>query len=189
LPTQVFELLETIWSAFNKIANKRHVFKVETISYCYLATTGLPNPQSDHAVIMAKFAFDCLRKLRELIHGQLLHGFGEDTRNLSMRFGLHSGPVTVGVLRGKKSGFQIFGDTVNTAARMESNGLGKKIQASEATANLLTKAGKQSWVTARDELVTAKGKGDRQTYWAEANSGDGKSVVTLSTNYSDSEMN
>jgi hypothetical protein len=65
---------------------------------------------------------------------------------------------------------------------MESNGLREKIQVSEATANLLIEAGKQTWVTARDELVTAKGKGDMQTYWLEANSG---SVVTLSTNYSD----
>ena len=84
------------------------------ISDCYVATTGLPNPQSDHAVIMAKFANDCMVKLQQLIQEELVNTLGSDTANLAMRFGLHSGPVTAGVLRGEKSRFQIFGDTVNT---------------------------------------------------------------------------
>jgi hypothetical protein len=73
-----------------------------------------------------------------------------------LRVGLHSGPVTAGVLMGEKSRFQLFGDTVNTASRMESTGERDKIQASQSTANLLIEAGKGAWIVPRSEKVKAK---------------------------------
>ena len=82
-----------------------------------------------------------------------------------MRVGLNSGQVTAGVLRGEKSRFQLFGDTVNTASRMESTGLGGQIHCSQATADLLIAADKHSWIALRRDIVQVKGKGTVQTYW------------------------
>ena len=78
---------------------------------------------------------------------------GPDTTSLNMRFALHSGAVTGGVLRGERSRFQLFGDTMNTAARMESNGKPGKIHVSEATASLLRKHGKGHWLEMREDKV------------------------------------
>ncbi|KAL3910521.1 MAG: hypothetical protein SGILL_007661, partial [Bacillariaceae sp.] len=89
-PEQVFTLLQTIYQAFDKIAARRHVFKVETIGDSYVAVTGLPEPQEDHALIMAKFAKDCLQTMNDVTHALEVQ-LGPDTTELSMRFGLNSG--------------------------------------------------------------------------------------------------
>ncbi len=113
---------------------------------------------------MSKFAWDCLVRVGEVVK-ELEVSLGPDTGELSMRFGLHSGSVTAGVLKGDRARFQLFGDTVNTAARMESTGTKGRIQISEVTAEILKKAGKEGWLTKRDDKVRAKGKGVLTTYW------------------------
>ena len=163
-PFQVFELLETIYGAFDELAKRRRVFKVETVGDCYVAVSGIPDAREDHAIAMAKFARDCLQKMKSL--GKMLEvKLGPDTSALAFRVGLHSGPVTGGVLRGDNARFQLFGDTVNTAARMESTGLPNMIQVSQTTADLLIAASKEQWIKPRDEQIYAKGKGHMTTYW------------------------
>ena len=160
-PQQVFLLLESLFGQFDRAAKKLGVFKVETIGDCYVAVSGLPDPKEDHAVIMSQFALECQRKFNQVTSS--LEKI--DANTLCLRSGLHSGIVTAGILRGEKCRFQLFGDTMNTASRMESTSIPTKVQISEQTAELLSKAGKSSWFVRREDLVTAKGKGTLQTYW------------------------
>jgi class 3 adenylate cyclase len=157
-----------------ELAARLRVFKVETIGDCYVAVTGLPDPQPSHAPKMVRFASGCILKMSQLVH-ELSVTLGPDTRDLKLRVGLHSGPVTAGVLRGQKARFQLFGDTVNTAARMESLGVPERIHCSGSTAKYLRDAGRANWLVARDELVSAKGKGEMQTYFVFATSSDSAS--------------
>eukprot|EP00980_Cylindrotheca_fusiformis_P003628 scaffold814_cov100-Cylindrotheca_fusiformis.AAC.10 len=163
-PSQVFTLLETVYQSFDNIAKRKRVFKVETVGDCYVAVAGLPEARKDHAFTMAKFARECLLKFDELSK-QLEVVLGPDTGDLAMRAGLHSGPVTAGVLRGDKSRFQLFGDTVNTAARIESTGMRNRVHLSSETAEFLIATGRSDWVQRRSDLVCVKGKGEIQTYW------------------------
>lgn len=111
-PSQVFTLLEGLYHAFDKIAKRRKVFKVEVVGDCYVAVCGLPDPRRDHGLVMAKFANDCMNKMVE-VTSKLAVELGPDTTELGLRAGLHSGSVVAGVLRGDKSRFQLFGDTVS----------------------------------------------------------------------------
>jgi class 3 adenylate cyclase len=188
-PTEVFRLLETIYKSFDKIAVRLGVFKVETIGDCYLAVTGLPKPQDDHAIIMARFAAECDLKMGRVTH-RLAEKLGADTSQLTLRFGLHSGPVTAGVLRGAKARFQLFGDTVNTAARMESTGVPGRIQVSTTTAGLIIAGGNTDWVRQREDEVEAKGKGKLRTYWLQpkvvAHSSTGSVISVVQPHFSNS---
>jgi class 3 adenylate cyclase len=101
-------------------------------------------------VAMARFAQECMLRIQTLTR-KLEVTFGPDTGELSMRMGMHSGPVTAGVLRGERSRFQLFGETVNMAARMESTGKRDKIQVSQDTADLLVAGGKAKWLSRRED--------------------------------------
>jgi hypothetical protein len=160
----VFVLLETVYEAFDACAKKRDVFKVETVRDCYVAVCGVPEPRRDHTERMALFANDCLRTMSVQVH-ELEVELGPDTADLGIRIGLHSGPVTAGVLRGDRARFQLFGDTMNTCARIESTGNRNRVHVSKETAHLLASIGREHWVIPRNDKVYAKGKGQIQTYW------------------------
>ena len=92
--------------------------------------------------------------------------FGPDTSDLSLRVGLHSGPVTGGFLKGKGARFQLFGDTVNTASLIERTGEKGRIHVSEETAKLLKESGRQNWLIPREgDKIRATGKGELSTHW------------------------
>ena len=151
-----------------------------------MAVAGLPDPRKDHAVVMARFARDCLLRFNSAVQ-HLENSLGPDTSDLGMRFGLHSGPVTAGVLRGERSRFQLFGDTMNTAARIESTGMKNKIHLSESTAERLSIQGKGHWCVRRQDKVVAKGKGELKTFWLELRGDTAKSSQSGSSDESDKE--
>ena len=107
---------------------------------------------------MARFAADCMRKMPRYLRKMEIQ-FGPGTASLSLRIGIHSGPVTGGFLRGKGSRFQLFGDSMTTANLIQSHGMAGRIHLSEDTANLLQKAGKRRWVTEREEKIQTMEKG------------------------------
>lgn len=91
-PHQVFILLESLYGLFDSIAEKMGVFKVETIGDCYMAVAGLPDPRPDHAVVCAKFASECNKRMVELT-SKLSLTLGPDTEELTMRFGVSQNDV------------------------------------------------------------------------------------------------
>ena len=86
-PKDVFTLLENTYSAFDVLAKRRRVFKVETVGDCYVAVVGLPDPRKNHAAVMAQFASSCLEKMSAVMN-ELAPTLGEDTKTLSLRAGL-----------------------------------------------------------------------------------------------------
>lgn len=89
-PSQVFILLETLYSAYDELAARRKVFKVETVGDCYVAVCGLPEPRPDHATVMVRFARDCLEAMHSKLNSLAIE-LGPDTVDLGMRVGLNSG--------------------------------------------------------------------------------------------------
>lgn len=140
-PNQVFTLLESLFFEFDKVAMEMEVFKLSTVGDCYIATTGVPYPREDHAIVLAKFSERCRKKANEVLQRLTEQGEIDSISQLKIRIGIHSGPVTAGVLRGNNR-FDVFGDTINTASRIESTGEPDRIHISKETAELLQKAGK-----------------------------------------------
>ena len=174
-------MLETLFQAFDQVARLRRVFKVETVGDCYVAVCGLPEARADHAITMAHFAKDILKKMRVLTK-ELEVTLGPDTGDLDLRIGMHSGPVTAGLLRGERTRFQLFGDTMNTCSRLESSGKRGRIHTSRETAEQIILSGKGDWLEKRTDEQSFKGKGSLETFWLTPKGDRAQSVASAESN-------
>lgn len=152
-PAEMVKLLNGIFSTFDSLAGKHGLEKIKTIGDAYMAVAGLPEASADHAEAAAEMALDMLSAIALMNRVQ--------GTNLGMRIGIHSGPVVAGIIGTRKFAYDLWGDTVNTASRMESHGQGGRIHVSQATAFLLD--GK--YVIESRGAIDIKGKGEMCTSW------------------------
>ncbi|XP_074600501.1 guanylate cyclase 32E-like [Brevipalpus obovatus] len=157
-PLQVVKLLNNLYTCFDSIIDHYDVYKVETIGDAYMVVSGLPIRNGDrHAGEIASLALHLLSAIQNF---EIPHKPGE---RLKLRIGIHTGPCVAGVVGLKMPRYCLFGDTVNTASRMESSGEALKIHVSEACKIILTKLG--GYKLQERGLTPIKGKGEMRTYW------------------------
>ena len=151
--SQLVDLLDDIFSAFDHLANAYGVEKIKTIGDAYMAVAGLPEARDDHAEAVAGMALGMLEAFRGVMRNRGL--------SMEVRIGIHSGPVVAGVIGKHKFSYDLWGDTVNTASRMESHGEPSRVHVSQGTYTLLQDRYR---FTDRGEM-NVKGKGMQQTYF------------------------
>ncbi len=151
-PSDLLDLLNDVFSRFDRLAAKHGLEKIKTIGDAYMAVGGLPDPMTEHALATTMLAMDMLKELREL---NVARGL-----DLSVRIGIHTGPVIAGVIGRQKFSYDVWGDTVNTASLMESYGVPDRIQISVKTYERI----RDTFSCEDRRLVDVKAKGDIQTY-------------------------
>ena len=151
-PGELVELLNDIFSGFDNLADKYGLEKIKTIGDAYMVVGGLPTPRKDHAEAIADMALDMLDKIAQVPT--------EDGQPLKIRIGINTGAVEAGVIGSKKFTYDLWGDTVNTANRMESHGIPSAIQVTKETYERLL----DKYVFKERGIVDVKGKGPMTTY-------------------------
>lgn len=157
-PYQVVELLNDLYSVMDDIIESFDCYKVETIGDCYVVASGLPTRNGDnHAGEVASMALALMTAISGVSYKNM------PGTQVQLRMGLNTGPIVAGVVGSKMPRYCLFGDTMNTASRMESGGFALKIHMSESTFKVLeTLGGYQSICRGEREV---KGKGKMTTYW------------------------
>ena len=145
-------MLNRIFSEFDALAETHGLEKIKTIGDAYMAVAGLPDYRADHAQAAARMAQGMLAAI-----GRVEVETGE---TLALRIGLHSGPVVAGVIGRKKFSYDLWGDTVNTASRMESHGIAGRIQCTAMTELLL----RDQFPLSSRGPVQVEGKGEIHTF-------------------------
>jgi CheY-like chemotaxis protein/class 3 adenylate cyclase len=151
-PTELVVLLNEIFSTFDDLAEQHGLEKIKTIGDAYMVVGGLPTSRPDHAEAIADMALDMKKSI-----AQFNVECGEP---LNIRVGINTGPVIAGVIGTKKFSYDLWGDTVNTASRMESRGLAGHIQVTAATYERL----QDKYLFEERGTIQVKGKGEMTTY-------------------------
>ena len=152
-PAEVVGVLDHLFSHFDGLAERHGLEKIKTIGDCYMVAAGVPAPRSDHAQALALMALDMQAAMRSV----------EEVRHLGLelRIGINSGPVVAGVIGRKRFLYDLWGDAVNTASRMESHGTSGRIQITRATKELL----EDEFVCEPRGTISLKGKGETEAWY------------------------
>jgi class 3 adenylate cyclase len=159
-PAEMVGILDQLFSRFDALVERHGLEKIKTIGDCYMAAAGVPNPGPDHARKAALLAL----AMRDVLASSEVAG----QPGLELRIGINSGPVVAGVIGTKRFLYDLWGDAVNTASRMESHGTPGEIQITRATYELL----KDEFVCRRRGTILVKGKGRMETWYLEASRSD-----------------
>jgi len=152
-PVELVQLLNAIFTAFDELAALKYLEKIKTIGDAYMVVGGVPTPIPDPVGATADMA---------LAMQELIRTFHTPTGiPLSLRIGIHTGPVTAGIIGTRKFSYDLWGDTVNVASRMETQGEPGRIQVTEVVYQRL----KDDYFFEKREIIEIKGKGLMQTYW------------------------
>ena len=152
-PEELVGVLNEVFSYFDSLVDRYQLEKIRTIGDSYMVASGVPVPREDHAHALARMALDVV--------GYVPPGTGPATLPLVFRLGMSSGPAVAGVIGRAKFQYDVWGDTVNTASRMESHGVPGKIQLSPSTYHLV----KDDFLCEPRGLVEVKGKGPMETWF------------------------